>query len=130
MKVSHWTTRVLQTPADNPLVVGVPQPGTREFVTLELDTDEGIQGIGVTFFGGPLTPALRAAVDNLCELTVGQDPMQVEAVAESLKQAAGGAGPEASLPWPCRLLTWPCGTLRARPWARPSAHCWADAGTG
>ena len=94
MKVSHWTTRVLQTPADNPLVVGVPQPGTREFVTLELDTDEGIQGIGVTFFGGPLTPALRAAVDNLCELTVGQDPMQVEAVAESLKQAAGSAGPE------------------------------------
>ena len=67
MKVTKWTTRVLQTPADNPLVVGIDQPGTREFVTLELDTDEGLQGIGVTFFGGPLTPALRTAVDNLCE---------------------------------------------------------------
>ena len=53
MKLTRSTTRVLITPADNPLVVGVPQPGTREFVTLELDTDEGIQGIGITFFGGP-----------------------------------------------------------------------------
>jgi L-talarate/galactarate dehydratase len=94
MKVAQWKTRVLQTPADNPLVVGVPQPGTREFVLLELDTDEGIQGIGVTFFGGPLTPALRAAVDSLCELTIGEDPMQVEAVADRLRQVADSAGPE------------------------------------
>jgi L-alanine-DL-glutamate epimerase-like enolase superfamily enzyme len=94
MRVAQWKTRVLQTPADNPLVVGIPQPGTREFVTLELDTDEGIQGIGVTFFGGPLTPALRAAVDSLCELVIGDDPMQVEAVADKLYKAAGSAGPE------------------------------------
>ena len=94
MKVTKWTTRVLQTPADNPLVVGIPQPGTREFVTLEVDTDEGLSGIGVTFFGGPLTPALRTAVDNLCELTVGEDPLQVEAVADKLRLAAGSAGPE------------------------------------
>ena len=52
MKVSNWTTRVLQTPDVNPLIVGVDQPGAREFVTLELDTDEGVQGIGITFFGG------------------------------------------------------------------------------
>ena len=94
MKISKATTRVLRTPADNPLVVGVPQPGTRDFVTLELDTDEGIQGIGVTFFGGPLTPALKEAVDDLCQLVIGQDPLQVEAVAEMLKLAAGSAGPE------------------------------------
>lgn len=94
MKVTQWKTRVLQTPADNPLVVGVPQPGTREFVLLELDTDEGIQGIGLTFFGGPLTPSLRAAVDSLCELIVGDDPMQVEAIADRLRQVAGSAGPE------------------------------------
>ena len=47
MKISKATTRVLQTPADNPLVVGIPQEGTREFVTLELDTDEGIQGLSL-----------------------------------------------------------------------------------
>ena len=94
MKVTQWTTRVLQTPADNPLVVGIDQPGTREFVTLEVDTDEGLQGIGVTFFGGPLTPALRTAVDNLCELIIGEDPLQVEAVTDKLRLAAGSAGPE------------------------------------
>ena len=94
MKLTKSTTRVLSTPADNPLVVGVPQPGTREFVTLELDTDEGIQGVGLTFFGGPLTPALRAAVDDLSELIIGDDPMAVEAVVDKLRLAASGAGPE------------------------------------
>ena len=81
-------------PGRPPLVVGVSQPGTREFVTLEVDTDEGLQGIGVTFFGGPLTPALRSAVDSLCELIIGDDPLPVEAVAAKLQKAAGSAGPE------------------------------------
>jgi L-alanine-DL-glutamate epimerase-like enolase superfamily enzyme len=94
MKVTHSKTRVLQTPADNPLVIGVSQPGTRKFVTLEIDTDEGIQGIGITFFGGPLTPALKEAVDDLCEMVIGENPLQVEAVAGKLQRAASGAGPE------------------------------------
>ena len=94
MKVSKATTRVLQTPADNPLVVGEPQEGTREFVTLELDTDQGIQGIGVTFFGGLLTPALKEAVDDLGRLVIGEDPLRVEAVSEKLKRVAGSSGPE------------------------------------
>ena len=95
MKVTRATTRVLRTPADNPLIVGVDQgDATREFVTLELDTDEGIRGIGLTFFGGPLTGALREAVDSLCELIIGRDPMPVEAVTGDLRRAAGGAGPE------------------------------------
>ena len=39
----------------NPLVVGLPAPtDTREFATLELGTDQGLVGIGVTFFGGAL----------------------------------------------------------------------------
>ena len=53
-----------------------------------------MQGIGITFFGGPLTPALPSAVDNLSRLTVGEDPLQVEAVTDKLSLAAGGAGPE------------------------------------
>jgi len=75
MKISHVTTRVLSTPADNPLVVGLPAPtDTREFVLLELGTDQGLVGIGLTFFGGALTPALRAAVDGLARLAIGEDP--------------------------------------------------------
>jgi len=77
MKITHVTTRVLRTPADNPLVVGLPAPtDTREFVTLELGTDQGLVGLGLTFFGGALTPALKAAVDTA-----------------KCRRAAGGSGP-------------------------------------
>jgi len=94
MKISHVTTRVLRTPADNPLVVGLPAPtDTREFVTLELGTDQGLVGLGLTFFGGALTPALKVAVDGLARLVIGDDPTQVEAVAAKLRRAAGSSGP-------------------------------------
>ncbi|MSQ06575.1 MAG: mandelate racemase/muconate lactonizing enzyme family protein [Dehalococcoidia bacterium] len=93
MKITRARTRVVRTPADNPLVVGIPQPGTRDFVTLELDTDDGIQGIGLTFFGGALTQALKRAVDDLAALIIGDDPMPVEAIAAKLRRAAASAGP-------------------------------------
>jgi L-alanine-DL-glutamate epimerase-like enolase superfamily enzyme len=94
MKITHVTTRVLSTPADNPLVVGLPAPtDTREFVTLELGTDQGLVGLGLTFFGGALTPALKSAVDTLARLLVGDDPTQVEAVVAKLRRAAGNSGP-------------------------------------
>src|SRR5947199_4662328 len=94
MKITHVTTRILRTPADNPLVVGLPAPtDTREFVTLELGTDQGLTGIGLTFFGGALTPALKAALDGLAGLLIGDDPMQTEAIAAKARRAAGGSGP-------------------------------------
>jgi L-alanine-DL-glutamate epimerase-like enolase superfamily enzyme len=94
MKITHVTTRVLRTPADNPLVVGLPAPtDTREFVTLELGTDQGLVGLGLTFFGGALTPALRSALQTLGELIVGDDPTQVEAIAAKCRKAASHAGP-------------------------------------
>src|SRR5712691_11427999 len=94
MKITHVTTRVLSTPADNPLVVGLPAPtDTREFVTLELGTDQGLVGIGLTFFGGALTQALKVAVETLAGLIVGDDPTQVEAIAAKLRRAASGSGP-------------------------------------
>ena len=94
MKITHVTTRHLRTPGDNPLVVGLPAPtDTREFATLELGTDQGLVGIGVTFFGGALTATLRSAVDALASLLIGDDPTQTEAVAAKLRRAAGSSGP-------------------------------------
>ena len=47
MKVTHVKTRIIRTPADNPLVIGIPVGNaTREFVTLELGTDAGVEGMG------------------------------------------------------------------------------------
>jgi len=94
MKITHVTTRVLSTPNDNELIVGLPTPpGSREFVTLELGTDQGLVGIGVTFFGAALTPALKAAVDVLAGLAVGMDPTYVEAIVAKLRAASSGSGP-------------------------------------
>ncbi len=94
MKITHVTTRALRTPADHPHVVGLPAPtDTREFVTLELGTDQGLVGLGLTFFGAALTPALREAVDGLARLVIGDDPTQVEAIAAKLRRAAGTSGP-------------------------------------
>jgi L-alanine-DL-glutamate epimerase-like enolase superfamily enzyme len=94
MKITHVTTRILSTPADNPLVVGLPAPtDTREFVTLELGTDQGLVGLGLTFFGAALTPALKVAVDTLARLVIGDDPSNTEAIAAKLRRAAGSSGP-------------------------------------
>jgi L-alanine-DL-glutamate epimerase-like enolase superfamily enzyme len=94
MKVTQIKTRVLRAPADNLPVKGIPA-GTalREYVTLELGTDQGITGIGITFFGGPLTAALKEAVDGLGNMVIGENPMHVEAIAAKLRRVADGAGP-------------------------------------
>src|SRR2546428_12517690 len=94
MNITHVTTRVLRTPPDNPLVVGLPAPTEpREFVTLELGTDQGLVGVGLTFFGGAVTPALRAAVDSLAQLVMRDGPAQVAAIPGQARRAAGSSGP-------------------------------------
>jgi len=94
MKITGYRSRIVNSPADNPLVVGLPERNdTREFVTLELQTDQGVVGVGVTFFGGALTGALKAAVDAFAELSIGEDPTRTEAIAAKAQAAAGGAGP-------------------------------------
>ena len=115
MKITHVTTRVLSTPADNPLVVGLPAPtDTREFVTLELGTDQGLVGIGLTFFGGALTPALRSAVDTLARLLIGDDPTQVEAVAGKCRRAAGNSGPGGIFTLALSAIDLACWDLRGK----------------
>src|SRR5256712_2159556 len=115
MKITHVTTRVLRTPADNPLIVGLPAPtDPREFVTLELGTDQGLVGLGLTFFGGALTPALKAAVDTLAGLVVGDDPTQVEPIAAKLRRAAGSSGPGGIFTLALSTIDIACWDLRGK----------------
>lgn len=94
MKITHAQTRIARVPADEPLAGGPAAPGaTRDFVILTLGTDEGIEGIGMTFFGGALTGALKTAVEALAALTVGEDPLRIEAIVAKLRAAAGNSGP-------------------------------------
>ena len=98
MKITHVTTRVLDTLDETPLVAGLPEPlehtGPRQLLTVELGTDEGVVGLGVTFWHGALSPALKTALDVLADLTIGHDPRQVEAVAARLRHATGRTSAE------------------------------------
>jgi L-alanine-DL-glutamate epimerase-like enolase superfamily enzyme len=94
MKISSIHSQIVRLPADEPLADGPAVAGaTREFVALQIGTDAGIEGIGLTFFGGPITVALKAAVDGLGALTIGADPMHIEAIVDKLRAAAGSSGP-------------------------------------
>jgi L-talarate/galactarate dehydratase len=94
MKIRAVKSQVVKLPAEEPLADG---PGFHrpffEFVTLRIQTDAGIEGIGVTFFGGALTASLKNAVDQLSELVIGEDPLRVEAVGRQVRSAAASAGP-------------------------------------
>ena len=93
MKITHVQTQIVKLPADEPLANGPSSPGTRDIVCLTLGTDAGVEGIGLTFFGAALTGALKAAVDALGALTVGEDPLAIEAIVAKLRAAASGSGP-------------------------------------
>ena len=120
MKVTHVTTRLIRTPADNPLVVGIDQgSGTRDFVTLELGTDQGPVGVGLTFFGGALSGALKVAVDALARLTIGEDPTRVEAIAAKLRQAASMAGPGGIFSLALSAVDMACWDLKGKALGQP-----------
>jgi L-alanine-DL-glutamate epimerase-like enolase superfamily enzyme len=122
MKITHVTTRILKTPADNPLVVGLPAPAdTREFVTLELGTDQGLTGVGLTFFGGALTAALRRAVDSLAPLLISDDPTRVEAIAAKLRRLAGASGPGGIFTLALSAIDIACWDLKGKAVGQPVA---------
>jgi L-alanine-DL-glutamate epimerase-like enolase superfamily enzyme len=93
-KIARIESRIVRLPAEEPLAGGPAVAGaTRDFVTVEIATDDGLEGVGLTFFGGPLTGALKAAVDALGALTIGEDPLRTEQMADKLRAAAGPSGP-------------------------------------
>jgi L-talarate/galactarate dehydratase len=94
MKISGIRSRIVRLPADEPLAGAAENPeGTRPIVTVEVETDDGVKGLGVTYFGGALTGTLKSAVDELGAIAVGEDPQRVEALAAKWRAAAGSAGP-------------------------------------
>ena len=94
MKVSRIRSEILLMPQADPLA-NTPEDtsAARPIVILRVDTDDGIEGIGVTFYGGAITASLKRAVDDLGALVVGEDPLRIEAIIAKLRAAAGGSGP-------------------------------------
>jgi L-alanine-DL-glutamate epimerase-like enolase superfamily enzyme len=94
MKITAFQSEIVRLPVEEPLAGGPAfQRPYFDFVTLRLETDAGVEGIGVTFFGSHLSPALKHAVELLGELIIGEDPLPIEFVLRKLRSAAGSAGP-------------------------------------
>jgi L-talarate/galactarate dehydratase len=94
MKIQRIKTQLVRLPLEEPLVGAPPMPGMlREFITVEIATDDGLEGIGVTAFGGKLIRALKAAVEDFGELIKGDDPIDVDAIRQKLKTASSHCGP-------------------------------------
>jgi L-talarate/galactarate dehydratase len=94
MKIKQVKTNVVRLPHEEPLV-GAPVAGSmmRDYVTVQIVTDDGIEGIGVTGFAGRLMRSLHAAVEDFGALIVGDDPLRGEAVMAKLRTAAAPCGP-------------------------------------
>jgi L-talarate/galactarate dehydratase len=94
MKIASLHTGIVRLPNDEPLAGFSENPNaTNPIVWLRLRTDDGIEGLGATYFGGALSGTLRCAVDDLGALVVGEDPLRVEAIHRKLRDAAVSAGP-------------------------------------
>src|SRR5947199_4614968 len=94
MKLASLETGIVLLPNDEPLAGFSENPNAKNpIVWLKLRTDDGIEGLGVTYFGGALSKTLRRAIDDLGTLTIGDDPLRPEAIAKKLRDAAGSSGP-------------------------------------
>lgn len=94
MKIQTYTTHVVTLPPDVGALDHAPPAIRGDFVTLQLQTDNGVEGIGYAGFASPLmTKALKEAVDALAEQTLGDDPMCVEAIGSKLLELGGRGAP-------------------------------------
>ena len=90
MKITGYQATVLHIPEDEPLA-NMPEEKCRKrpVVILRLRTDAGIEGIGVTFYGGKMTGSLHKAVEELSAVIVGEDPLCIERTEAKLKNGIG-----------------------------------------
>jgi L-alanine-DL-glutamate epimerase-like enolase superfamily enzyme len=98
MKITGYESAVLNITEDDPLANMPEEAGRkRPIVTLRLRTDAGIEGIGVTLWGGRLSGSLRSAIDELSALIIGEDPLRIERIIARLRDAAGSPGGAAGI---------------------------------
>jgi L-alanine-DL-glutamate epimerase-like enolase superfamily enzyme len=90
MQITSFEAATLRIPEDDPLANMPEDPNRkRPVVILRLRTGDGIEGLGVTFYGGRMTGSLRTAVEELAELTIGEDPLRIEKIIAKLNAGTG-----------------------------------------
>jgi L-talarate/galactarate dehydratase len=95
MKIQQVKTNVVRLPMEEPLVGAPPMTGMlRDFITVQIMTDDGIEGIGVATFGGKILKTLKSAVDEFGAMIIGDDPLAHETIVAKLRAASAVCGPE------------------------------------
>ena len=90
MKIESYEAIALNVPEDDPLANMPEEAGrTRPVVGSRLRTDNGLEGIAVTLYGGKLNGTLKKAVEELAELTIGEDPTRIEHITAKFRAATG-----------------------------------------
>lgn len=94
MKITRVVSNHVRLPLEEAIVGAPPFPTMlRDFIVIRVETDEGIEGLGVTGFGGALVRALKVAVDEFGRTISGDNPLDHEAIARKLKLASSHCGP-------------------------------------
>ncbi|MDP7018530.1 MAG: mandelate racemase/muconate lactonizing enzyme family protein [Pirellulaceae bacterium] len=97
MKIEQFETRVVCPATAYREEVDGPGVLVANFVTLKIRTSDGVEGVGYGgFVAAPMLRALQATIDSLAEMTIGDDPLMIEAIGQRLLMA-GGLGAPAGL---------------------------------
>jgi mandelate racemase len=81
MKITGFRHRAVAVPVKYPVVSTVRQSSKVDFVLLDVMTDEGISGIAYAqAFSKHGAKAIRACLELLEEVVVGEDPRQIETI--------------------------------------------------
>lgn len=94
MEIIGFSTKVIQLPRPIGPLSGGPGANVSTFVTLKIQTNDGIEGISYAGFASNiLSKALNETVGALTELTIGADPLMSEAIQQQLFLAGGSGAP-------------------------------------
>ena len=89
MKIAGFETQIVELPRESG-----PLGASALFVTLKLQTDNGIEGIGYAgFTSAIMMKALKETLDALTGQAIGTDPMMTEAIGARLLGLGGGGSP-------------------------------------
>src|SRR5260221_11303355 len=98
MKIASLETGIVLLPNDEPLGGFSENPNAKNpIVWLRLRSDDGIEGLGVCYFGGALTRPLRHSGDGLGALAIAGAPLRLEAGGQKVRAASAPTRPPGCL---------------------------------
>lgn len=87
MRINSISTTLYRVPPATPWEDSTHRVSGLEYLVLDLSTDEGLTGVGLSYTIGVGGTALKALIDDYCTgLVIGKDPRDFERVASDIAQ--------------------------------------------